>query len=77
MKKYAIRFRPAARTDLFDLYKFILKESGYKLAAAYIDRIKRPAQAWRSSPGAAGSAMIFIPVHEASRLSAGYSSFTG
>ena len=35
-----VRFREAAQTDLFDLYAYIVGESGRARAGAYIDRIE-------------------------------------
>ena len=34
-----VRFRPGARTDLFDLYTYIAAQSGRERAGSYIERI--------------------------------------
>ena len=35
-----VRFRPGARTDLFDLYTYIAAQSGRERAGSYIERIE-------------------------------------
>lgn len=39
-----VRFRPAALTDLFDLYAHIAEHSGRERAGAYIDRLEAACQ---------------------------------
>ncbi|MCJ2088729.1 type II toxin-antitoxin system RelE/ParE family toxin [Methylobacterium sp. E-005] len=35
----SVRFHPLARTDLFNLYRYIERQSGPERAGAYLDRI--------------------------------------
>jgi toxin ParE1/3/4 len=37
----SVRFHPLARTDLFDLYRYIERQAGPERAGAYLDRIDR------------------------------------
>ena len=37
----SVRFHPLARTDLFDLYPYIERQSGPERAGAYLDRLEQ------------------------------------
>ena len=50
MKRYEVSFRPQAEADLFDLYRYIARESGTAVAGAYIDRIETACLALETFP---------------------------
>src|SRR6195256_2808824 len=50
MKRYEVSFRPQAEADLFDLYRYIARESGTAVAGAYIDRIEAACLALETFP---------------------------
>lgn len=46
----SVRFHPLARTDLFNLYRYIEGQSGPERAGAYLDRIDRLCASWADLP---------------------------
>jgi len=51
MKKFEVRFRPQALSDLFGLYRYIAAEAGHRIAGGYIDRIEGNLQKPRNISG--------------------------
>jgi toxin ParE1/3/4 len=50
MKKFEVRFRPLAETDLIGLYDYIAEEAGHDVAGAYVDRIEATCMALETFP---------------------------
>ncbi len=50
MKRYKVTFRPAAETDLVDLYDYIAAEAGTELAGNYIGPIEAACMALENFP---------------------------
>ncbi|MBI3513958.1 MAG: type II toxin-antitoxin system RelE/ParE family toxin [Proteobacteria bacterium] len=50
MKRFEVRFRPLAETDLIGLYDHIAKEAGHAVAGAYVDRIEAACMALETFP---------------------------
>jgi toxin ParE1/3/4 len=50
MKKFEVRFRPQALSDLFGLYRFIAAEAGHRVASGYIDRIEATCRSLETFP---------------------------
>jgi toxin ParE1/3/4 len=50
MKRFEVSFRPLAEADLFDLYRYVAREAGPKVAQAYIDRIEAACLSLESFP---------------------------
>lgn len=50
MRKFTVSFRPAADTELIELYDYIATEAGSAIAAGCVDRIERVCLAFQSFP---------------------------
>ncbi|MGW5957737.1 type II toxin-antitoxin system RelE/ParE family toxin [Methylorubrum thiocyanatum] len=64
-------FHRLARADLFEIYDYIEERSGAARAGGFLDRIEAACRGLTEFPGKARRAMMFPPVCEPGRWSAG------
>jgi toxin ParE1/3/4 len=61
MKRFEVSFRPLAEADVFDLYRYVAREAGPKVAQAYIDRIEAACLSLESFLNVGHAATTFAP----------------